>query len=319
MPSLSQAAIPTAVAAPGVPIASAGYAASGTEADRAGEPRPAHPGSGWRSRLDVEFRRLRGRSVVRSRHDGALRCLSALHPEGDAVCHQVLVHPPGGLVGGDGLHVKLRVQPGAHGLLTTPGASRFYRSLGAPAVQSLEATLHAGARLEWLPLENIAFDACIGENHARFHLAPGAELMAWDMLALGLPAAGRPFTSGSFLQHMELPGLWLERGRLDAADTTLLQGCGGLAGNSAIGTLVFASASPIAAPRRELLLHGARQALQGVDDVLAGATCANSQVVVLRAIGQRIEPIATLFRAVWAGWRIAAWDLPACAPRVWST
>ena len=312
-------AIPEAVAGPGLPAPAARCAAPGAESARTGEPEPAHPGSGWCSRLDVEFRRLHGRSVVRSRHDGALRCLSALHPEGDAVCHQVLVHPPGGLVGGDGLHVQLQVRPGAHGLLTTPGASRFYRSLGAPAVQSLDATLHAGSRLEWLPLENIAFDACIGENRARFHLAPGAELIAWDMLALGLPAAARPFASGSFLQHMELPGLWLERGRIDAADTTLLQGPGGLAGNSAIGTLVFASASPIAAPRRELLLHGARQALQGVGGVVAGATCAHPQVVVLRAIGQRIEPIATLFRAVWAGWRVAAWDLPACAPRVWST
>ena len=319
MPTCFQDAIPSAVAGPGLAGAPARCAAPGAESGPAGEPKPAHPGSGWRSSLNVEFRRLRGRSVVRSRHDGALRCLSALHPEGDAVCHQVLVHPPGGLVGGDGLHVQLQLQPGAHGLLTTPGASRFYRSLGAPAVQSLDATLHAGSRLEWLPLENIAFDACIGENRARFHLAPGAELIAWDMLALGLPAAARPFASGSFLQHMELPGLWLERGRIDAADTTLLQGPGGLAGNSAIGTLVFASASPIAAPRRELLLHGARQALQGVGGVVAGATCAHPQVVVLRAIGQRIEPIATLFRAVWAGWRVAAWDLPACAPRVWST
>ena len=273
----------------------------------------------WVSSLHADFRAARGRTVMRSRHQGALRCLASLYPEGDAVCHQVLVHPPGGLVGGDRLDLRVEVQAGAHALLTTPGASRFYRSLGAPAVQAVDASVHDGARLEWLPLENIAFDACVGENTARFHLAPGAELIAWDMLALGLPAAGRSMSSGRYRQQMELPGQWLDRACIDAGDSALFQGPGGLAGHTALGTLIFAGGRALEAERRDTLLELARRCTSAAPGLAAGVTSPQPGVVVVRALASRIEPIAALLRAVWAEWRQAAWNLPACAPRVWST
>ncbi|MDE2130872.1 MAG: urease accessory protein UreD [Betaproteobacteria bacterium] len=280
---------------------------------------PLAPQPAWASTLDLRYGRRHGRSTAHSRHAGALRVLAALHPEGPDICHHVLVHPPGGLVGGDRLDIRCDVEAQAHALVTTPGATRFYRSLGAPAVQTLDATLHEGTRLEWLPLETLAYNACLGENRSRFTLAPGAELFAWDMLALGLPAAGQAFQSGRFTQHLELPGVWLERGHLDATDAALLHSPSGLAGRTALGTLVFASGSPIAAPRRDALLDAARQLACGDAERSAGATSPHPQVVVLRAASHRIEPLAALFKQVWAAWRHLAWDLPPCAPRVWAT
>ena len=88
----------------------------------------------WLARLQLDYALADGRTTARHRHDGPLRILQSLYPEGDAICHNVLVHPPGGLVGGDTLDVSVSVAPGAHGLVTTPGASRFYRSTGAPAL-----------------------------------------------------------------------------------------------------------------------------------------------------------------------------------------
>ncbi|OZB44288.1 MAG: urease accessory protein [Thiomonas sp. 15-66-11] len=280
---------------------------------------PLAPQPAWASTLHLRYGRRHGRSTAHSRHAGALRVLAALHPEGPDICHHVLVHPPGGLVGGDRLDIRCDVEAQAHALVTTPGATRFYRSLGAPAVQTLDATLHEGTRLEWLPLETLAYNACLGENRSRFTLAPGAELFAWDMLALGLPAAGQAFQSGRFTQHLELPGVWLERGHLDATDAALLHSPSGLAGRTALGTLVFASGSPIAAPRRDALLDAARQLACGDAERPAGATSPHPQVVVLRAASHRIEPLAALFKQVWAAWRHLAWDLPPCAPRVWAT
>lgn len=280
---------------------------------------PLAPQPAWASTLHLRYGRRHGRSTAHSLHAGALRVLAALHPEGPDICHHVLVHPPGGLVGGDRLGIRCDVEAQAHALVTTPGATRFYRSLGAPAVQTLDATLHEGTRLEWLPLETLAYNACLGENRSRFTLAPGAELFAWDMLALGLPAAGQAFQSGRFTQHLELPGVWLERGQLDATDAALLHSPSGLAGRTALGTLVFASGSPIAAPRRDALLDAARQLACGDAERPAGATSPHPQVVVLRAASHRIEPLAALFKQVWAAWRHLAWDLPPCAPRVWAT
>lgn len=275
----------------------------------------------WHSRLHLQFSSEAERTVLRHRHEGGLRALASHYPEAPGICHQVLVHPPGGLVGGDILDIDLSVQAGAHALVTTPGAGRFYRSTGAPARQTLEARLASGARLEWLPLETLAYDECLGENRSRFHLAPGAELIAWDLLALGLPAGDAAFRAGRFTQHVELPGIWLERGCIAGDDEVLLHASGGLRGHTALATLLFAAGSPLAAQRRDALIETARQAADAaaVDEVLWGATAPHAQIIVLRVLGHRIEPVAALCRAVWTAWRQVGWGLDVCVPRVWST
>ena len=153
----------------------------------------------WHARLALDYRFEAGRCVARFEHDGPLRILQALYPEGDGVCHNVLVHPPGGLVGGGTLEIAIRAAPGSHGLVTTPGATRFYPSQGEPAVQRTQITLDEGARLEWLPLEAICHSGCRAENHLVLALAPGAELIGWDVTALGLPESRLPFEQGSML------------------------------------------------------------------------------------------------------------------------
>jgi urease accessory protein len=101
----------------------------------------------WHASLRLDYGHENGRSVARFLHDGPLRILQTLYPEGDGICHNVLVHPPGGLVGGDTLDVRVSAAPGSHGLVTTPGASRFYRSEGPEALQAVQVHLQAGARL----------------------------------------------------------------------------------------------------------------------------------------------------------------------------
>ena len=126
----------------------------------------------WHASLQLDYTLEGTRTVARHAHNGPLRILQSLYPEGDAVCHNVLVHPPGGLVGGDTLDISATVGPGAHGLVTTPGATRFYRSTGERALQRTHLTLAEGARLEWLPLEALCYNACNAENHLTLNLAP---------------------------------------------------------------------------------------------------------------------------------------------------
>ncbi len=278
----------------------------------------------WQGSLQLDYRRDEvagaARTVVRDRHDGPLRVLASLYPEAPGVCHNVLVHPPGGLVGGDVLDIAVNLARDAHALITTPGATRFYRSTGAAATQSLHATLEAGARLEWLPLETLAYSGCIAENRMRFELAPGAEMMGWDLLALGLPASDLAFVRGRFTQSIELPGRWLERGVVDAGDTRLLDSPLGWAGHRVMGTLWFAAGSAVPAARRDALLGAAHVAIEG--DALqasAGATALHDGIVVLRVLAPRVEPLMGLLTRVWQAWRELAWQLPACAPRVWRT
>jgi urease accessory protein len=273
----------------------------------------------WRATLNLDYALEAGRTVARYAHEGPLRVLKSLYPEGDATCHNVLVHPPGGLVGGDTLQMALSVAAGAHGLVTTPGATRFYRSEGPSAVQHTTVRLAAGARMEWLPLETLLYSGCEAENTLVMHLEPGAEMMGWDLSCLGLPHAQQAFVAGRFSQHIEMPGHWLERGTIRADDARLLNSPLGLAGRACVGALFFLSGSPLERQRSEDALAQARALLQ--DSPLrgaAGVSAVNRHVLVLRVLSPHSEEAMACLRQVWSAWRQTLWALPATPPRIWA-
>ncbi|HEY3046228.1 MAG TPA: urease accessory protein UreD [Polaromonas sp.] len=273
----------------------------------------------WHATLALDYTLQAGKTVAHFRHDGPLRILQSLYPEGDAVCHNVIVHPPGGLVGGDTLDLKFTVGAGAHGLVTTPGATRFYRSTGEPALQRTHLALEAGGRMEWLPLEAICYSGCLAENRLSMTLAPGAELIGWDVTALGLPAASLPFEQGSFCQHIEVPGVWLERARLQASDTLLMNSPLGLAGQRCMATLFFVAGSKLERNRRQEALDCARQVIEAHPlCAMAGATSPDGQIVVVRVLAPVVEPAMALLRQVWQAWRAHFWQQAASSPRIWS-
>jgi urease accessory protein len=274
----------------------------------------------WHAALSLHYTREADRTLARFAHNGPLRVLQSLYPEGPAICHTVIVHPPGGLVGGDSLALDFSVGEGAHGLVTTPGATRFYRSSGLPAAQRVRLTLAGDARLEWLPLESIAYSGCLAENELTLQLAPGSELMGWDLTALGLPAAGQPFERGCFSQRIEVPGVWLERARIRADDTRLLHSPLGLAGHACLATLYFASGSPLTRARRQRTLDVARDVI--ASHALAshaGATSPSAQVVVVRVLAAMVEPALGLLQQIRQAWRAELWALADAPPRIWAT
>jgi urease accessory protein len=275
--------------------------------------------TGWHAHLALDYTRAAARTVAKFEHKGPLRVLQSLYPEGDAVCHNVLVHPPSGLVGGDTLDIELQLGANTHALLTTPGATRFYRSEQGLATQQVKAHVGDGARLEWLPLESIAYNGCHGLNHAVFDLAPSAEMMAWDITALGLPNANLPFERGQLQQHMEVSGVWLERGLLDAQDTRLMDGPLGLAKHRCMATLVFACGADLPRERRDVALSLARALTEAAPAGLwAGVTSPHPRIVVLRTLSGLVEPAQTLLRGVWAAWRRGLWSMGDQPPRIWS-
>ncbi len=283
--------------------------------------------------LSLHYRRSGERTLALDRHHGPLRVLQSLYPEGPGICQHVLVHPPGGLVGGDRLALDVQLEAGAQALITTPGAARYYRSEGALAEQQVKLQLGAGARLEWLPMETLAYSGCQGLNSVQMQLAPGAELLGWDLLSLGLPGAQQPFVAGAFEQRLHWPGVWLERGRIAADDSALLDGPVGLAGRRVLGTLWFAAGTAWSASAREALLDAARQGVadqqsgvlctgigMGTDSALvAAATVPEQRLVLLRVLGSRVETAFALMKAVRAAWRAQVWGLGAEPPRIWRT
>jgi len=207
----------------------------------------------------------------------------------------------------------------SHALLTTPGATRFYRSEHGLATQQVKAYVGDSARLEWLPLETIAYNGCHGLNHAVFDLAPTAEMMAWDITALGLPSANLPFERGQLQQHLEVSGVWLERGLMDAQDMRLMNGRLGLARHRCMATLVFACGTDLTRERRDFALSLARELIEVAHaGVVAGVTSPHPRIVVLRTLSPLVEPAQTLLRGVWAAWRRGMWGMSDVPPRIWS-
>ena len=273
----------------------------------------------WHAKLTIDYQLESGRTVARHVHSGPLRILQSLYPEGDAVCHNVLVHPPGGLVGGDTLEVSIRCEPGIHALVTTPGATRFYRSEGPLALQSTQIQMEAGSRLEWLPLETLCYTHCQAENRLTLQLAPGAELMGWDVTALGLPNAKIPFNGGEYRQHFEMPHVWLERGVIRATDLRLLNSPVGLAGMGCMASLFFATGAPLERQRKQRGLDCIRDLLSKHPLAKsAGATSPNGQVIMVRVLAPLVEPAMGLLRQLRNAMRQELWSMEPVVPRIWS-
>ncbi|WP_248800273.1 urease accessory protein UreD [Pseudomonas sp. MWU13-2105] len=195
----------------------------------------------WHAELELGYARFGDctRPVTR-RHLGPLRVQKHLYAEGPQVCQHIIVHPPGGIAGGDRLAISTRVEADAWAQLTSPGAAKWYRATG-PAYQTLDLQVAAGATLEWLPQETIVFSAAQAELRTRIDLEGDARLFYWDMVALGRPASGERFDLGHFQSQLDIHRdgrlLWHERQRIQGSDG-LLDSPIGLDGQPVFATLL---------------------------------------------------------------------------------
>jgi urease accessory protein len=262
--------------------------------------------------------------LTHRRHEGPLAVQRPFFPEGPGVCHVYVLHPPGGIVGGDRLHIDARVSAGAHALLTTPAATKVYRTAGPSAAQLSDLTVAPGGVLEWLPQEAILYDGADVTLETRVHLAGDARFLGADMLCFGLPARRDPadagFARGRCRQAIEL---WrdghpvvLERGRFDGAHA-VHDARWGLAGAPVLGTFV---ASPAPTPSDDLLLAiRARADALPAGELAAATLVAGGGALVCRYVGASAERAHAFLRAAWADARRALLGRAPCPPRIWTT
>ena len=257
----------------------------------------------WKAELALEVASSAGRSVLSHRSDGPLVILKPLYPEGPTVCHAIVVHPPGGIAGGDEL--SLSVEAGGHALLTSPGAAKWYRSAGPWARQKLAFAV-SGA-LEWLPRETIVFDGALAELACEVRLAGEARYIGWEIVCLGRTGSGERFDRGRLRLHSRLSRdgklLWMETGEIEGGGT-LMRSPVGLGDQPVFGTLI-ATCDPSAAVL-------ARCRTLAVTTVLPG-------VVVARYLGDSTEAAFRAFAAVWAVLRPQVLGREAVPPRIWCT
>jgi len=270
----------------------------------------------WRARLDLAFAAgPMGTRLTRRAHEGPLRVQRALYPEGPEVCHVVIVHPPGGVAGGDRLSIDVQLEQGAHALLTTPGAAKWYKCAGRDASQSVNLQLAADARLEWLPQEAIVFDAAQARWRTRIALGEGARYVGWDIVCLGRAAAGEQFAQGRLNLGTEIWRgdrlLWTERGQIEGGSPWQQQ-ASGLGGDTVWGTLAFAGTGASAEHRDQV------RALSVLPGVRLGVTLL-PEVLLVRAMGCHIEAVRAALQSCWSLLRPALMNTPSHLPRIWAT
>jgi len=271
----------------------------------------------WLAGLELGYARRGGQTILaQRRHTGPLRVQKPLYPEGPSLCHSLVLHPPGGIAGGDELRIDLDLGADAEALLTTPGAGKWYRSGGTPARQAVSVKVGAGGTAEWLPQENIVFDGAEATMSLAVDLAEGARFIGLDTLCFGRRAGGETFDHGSLrlATDIRIDGrpLWLERGRIDGG-SALMASPVGLAGFSVCSTVLAAGrdipAATLAACRAATPPEAGAQA----------AVSAMPQLFVGRYLGHSAEAARHWFVMLWQHLRPVLTGRDAAVPRIWNT
>lgn len=265
---------------------------------------------GWQAELELGFTRTESKTILaRRRHHGPLAVQRPFYPEG-GVCHVYLLHPPGGVVAGDKLAIRVNADTGAEALVTTPAAGKFYRSDGPRACQAVALRVAEGAALEWLPQETIVFEGARVASDMRIELRSGARFVGWEILSLGRPAAGEGFAKGAARLdwRITLGGqpLYLERQLLDAHAFAARWG---LWNRAALGTLfAYPATLPQLETVRGLIGETAHQGVTLIDGLL-----------ICRALDLRADVLRQFFLRVWEIIRPGTMGRAACPPRIWAT
>ncbi len=268
--------------------------------------------SGWEAQLDLSFSHRADKTVLSKREQrGPLAVQRAFYPEGD-VCHLYILHPPGGVVGGDRLFISAHIESDASSLLTTPGATKFYKSQGLTAFQQQSLSVEKSATLEWLPQENIYFPGAQAHMRTQIDLAEDARFIGWETHCLGLPVNKQSFSTGSlqldFMLTRDQRPVLIEKMKVQADRLTAPAG---LRGNSVMAMLV-------ATPADDSMLERVRELLDNGEQILIAATLIED-TLLLRYLGNSTEQCRKLFTQIWMALRPLILDRKACPPRIWAT
>jgi len=270
--------------------------------------------SAWTGCIRLRFNYRNNKThVVPQQVRAPLKVQRPFYPEGPEVCHSVILHTAGGMVGGDRLDWQLQLDAQARALITTAAASKVYRSNGLAAQQTIKIHVAAGACLEWLPQETIVFDGAVYQQDLRVELAPGASWLAWEITRFGRTARAEQFLQGSWRSRTEVwqqgRPLWIDPQLLQGG-TAMLNTPHGLAGYPVVGTLVYVG--PALPPD----LVAKARSLWGTSIGEAGSTHL-PQGMLCRYRGPSSWEARNWFTQVWHLLRFSLLGRPACRPPVW--
>ena len=254
--------------------------------------------------------------MTERRHAGPLQVQKPLYPEGRAVCHTIILHPPGGMAEGDTIKINVTQGPDSKTVLTSPAAAKWYKSRKNFAFQEVRIRLGHRAQLDWLPPENILFENARADFRFQLELGEEASAIGWETLVFGRRAMGENWDSGALRinsQFINSQGLlWTEKANITGG-SGLRTATQGLAG-SPIAGMLWATGPNC----KQSLAETLSPSLPFTDTLRAGVTCFNQGVLVVRAVAQKIEPLRELMIRCWTFLRPAIHGRDSSPLRLWS-
>ena len=269
----------------------------------------------WHASLALGFEHEQGRTrLARRAHRGPLVVQKPLYPEDGALCQCVIVHPPAGIVGGDRLDLSVKLGNGSLVQLTTPGATKWYRSVVGAAAQNVHMQVGDGAALEWLPQGAIVYDGAVAHSVVTLALSSTSTFIGIDIVALGRRASGEPFRCGEWRQRIDV----IREGAPIWSECAIVRGGEALT-SSPVGlndASVFGTFIAIGPELDRLSMTALRDVVHEIAD---GGVTRLPDAIVARYLGDSIEEGHRIFTRLWGIVRPVLVGRSAIPPRIWRT
>tara|TARA_B100001559_G_C16480514_1_gene613522 strand:- start:552 stop:1391 length:840 start_codon:yes stop_codon:yes gene_type:complete len=268
---------------------------------------------GWIAELNLNFSRSKEKTFLSKRnHIGPLTIQRPFYPEGD-ICHVYLLHPPGGIVGGDSLTVNTNSEEFSKALITMPGATKIYRtSQNKFSKVNQNITIQKNSVLEWLPMETIIFPGACSNISTKFSLNENAKIAAWEIQCLGRPAIQEKFNIGEINLNFEVwrdeKPIIIDKFQVNESN---LDNIAGLRGYPVLGTFVLSIDD-------EQMVNTIRDLIPDNDLYVAGVTQMD-YLIVIRCLSFKTHLIHEIFKNIWVKTRHLIAGKQASSPRIWST
>jgi urease accessory protein len=275
----------------------------------------------WHGKLDLVYaHRQDTTQLIHAHHQAPLKVQRPFYPEGKSVCHSVILHTAGGVVGGDKLSYNFQLQPNSQVLITTAAASKIYRSNGRLATQNIDIKIDAGATLEWLPQETIVFDGAIYRQDTRIDLAENAGFIGWEITRFGRSARGEKFLQGNWKSYTEVwqqgKPLWIDRQCLPGSEEVFYSPYA-LNGQPVVSTLVFVGQAVPPEIIEKARSYTCRDAINRVSTHYSFGVTRLEHGFLCRYRGSSTSEVRNWFTAVWQLLRQSLLGRSDCIPRVW--